>query len=198
MPEVGLEPGSSPRKHRELPKTCRVRASPANVRLGPADKVCTLCTHLVLQFMELTPTCRAAHRRGAVLHFQYDKGPTGGSTPPQPRNRLTRCGISAQPARQSSSLGSSQRPSPFDPFDFSRLRFPAGPLRLGCRRPLIMQTTAENHSDWLKTCVAVHGIDYRCRVERNLDSNSEPQLERISSGRVGEAPPTRFCLVPFR
>ncbi len=44
VPEVGLEPGSRPRKHWEVLKTCRVRLDPADVRLSPSDKVCTLCT----------------------------------------------------------------------------------------------------------------------------------------------------------
>jgi hypothetical protein len=44
VPEVGLEPGSQPRKHWEVPKTCRVRPNPAPVRPSPRSKVCTLCT----------------------------------------------------------------------------------------------------------------------------------------------------------
>ena len=44
MPEVGLEPRSSPCGHWELPKTCRVPPSPTDVRPDPTAIMCTLCT----------------------------------------------------------------------------------------------------------------------------------------------------------
>ncbi|GAA5194392.1 hypothetical protein GCM10023346_21730 [Arthrobacter gyeryongensis] len=40
VPEVGLEPHSNPRKHREVQKIYRVRAKPAAVRPSPKPKVC--------------------------------------------------------------------------------------------------------------------------------------------------------------
>jgi hypothetical protein len=48
--EVGLEPHSSPCKLWELQKTCAIRAGPANVRLDPQPRVCTMCTPFFCPF----------------------------------------------------------------------------------------------------------------------------------------------------
>ena len=44
VPEVGLEPHSSPYKHWELPKTYRIRPSPADVRPSPRLNLLTMST----------------------------------------------------------------------------------------------------------------------------------------------------------
>ena len=64
VPEVGLEPHSSPCKQRELPKTCRVRPSPAPVRPSPTARVCTLCTPSFDGFGSIVP--RGETRRYTV------------------------------------------------------------------------------------------------------------------------------------
>lgn len=44
VPEVGLEPHSSPCKHWEVAETCRISASPAGVRTSPGTRVWTMST----------------------------------------------------------------------------------------------------------------------------------------------------------
>ena len=44
VPEMGLEPGSGRRKHWEVLKTYRIRASPADVRPSPKGTVWTMST----------------------------------------------------------------------------------------------------------------------------------------------------------
>jgi len=48
VPEVGLEPGSSPCKRWEFPETSAIRPSSAPVRPSPKPRVCTLCTPSLL------------------------------------------------------------------------------------------------------------------------------------------------------
>ena len=50
VPEVGLEPGSGPRKHWEVLKTSAIRADPADERPGPMGKVWTVSTPLIRSF----------------------------------------------------------------------------------------------------------------------------------------------------
>ena len=50
VPEVGLEPHSSPCKHWARAETCGIRPSPESVRPNPKAKVCTLCTPLFPTF----------------------------------------------------------------------------------------------------------------------------------------------------
>jgi len=56
VPEVGLEPDSSPCKHWELPETCRIRPDPTDVRPSPKPNVWTLSTPPILRIKGLTPT----------------------------------------------------------------------------------------------------------------------------------------------
>ena len=67
MPEVGLEPDSSPGKHWELPETCGIRPDPTDVRPSPRPKVWTLSTPPILSIKGLTPT--AAPRFEGVRQF---------------------------------------------------------------------------------------------------------------------------------
>ena len=56
VPEVGLEPHSSPCKHWTPPKTCGIRPSPAPVRPSPKPKVWTLSTPPILPTKGLPQT----------------------------------------------------------------------------------------------------------------------------------------------
>jgi hypothetical protein len=50
VPEVGLEPDSSPCEHWEVPETSPIRPDPPPVRPSPEPKVCILCTPPALRF----------------------------------------------------------------------------------------------------------------------------------------------------
>jgi hypothetical protein len=69
VPEVGLEPGSSPGKHWAPTETCGIRPDPIPVRLDTKPRVCTMCTPIFT-----VPERRTPHRRDAAIVS------TGGST----------------------------------------------------------------------------------------------------------------------
>ena len=69
VPEVGLEPHSSPCNHRELPKTYRIRPSPTDIRPDPKPKVWTLSTPSFCPFQAL-PNCR----KNALLPVHETRG----------------------------------------------------------------------------------------------------------------------------
>jgi len=57
VPEVGLEPGSSPWISATPPKTSSIRPSPAPVRPDPKPRVCTLCTPSFGSLRRSQPGC---------------------------------------------------------------------------------------------------------------------------------------------
>jgi hypothetical protein len=83
VPEVGLEPGSSPCKSASPPKTSTIRPSPAPVRPDPKPRVCTMCTPSSCTLRRPQPGCINGHPSRTVLscaRFHSDMK----SRPPEP------------------------------------------------------------------------------------------------------------------
>ena len=72
MPEVGLEPHSSPCKHWAPAETCGIRAGPPHIRRGPPAK-CAQCAHPFLTVLNTrAPDWCTAALRSAPEAFQTE------------------------------------------------------------------------------------------------------------------------------
>ena len=77
MPEVGLEPHSSPSKYWDVQKTYGIRASPVDVRPSPKQKVCALYTLTFRPFSYTIDTAGAPLPTGGISALCTPFAPTG-------------------------------------------------------------------------------------------------------------------------
>jgi hypothetical protein len=92
VPEVGLEPGSRPCKHWEVPETSPFRPDPPPVRPSPKPKVCTLCTPSFCLFrLPQTGLLRRASGQGAIP-LEHDEQGSGNEQAPN-KHRPTLAGL---------------------------------------------------------------------------------------------------------